>query len=453
MRRDESVLWVQINDIDGDFRRALETRRPQRTESLADGQRGYSSRLVIPIDASTGDRYAMVVEATPVLSMTEIFHLELLASGIGTALGAIAARQMGLNEKADRRFRSMVQDSNDIVMLVDAETFEAKLVSPTVERLLGFSEAECLGAHPLQFVMLEDGAHLLLSLESAVGATRPLDVRLVQKNGQIRWFATTVRRLEDDDELNGLIVSLADIHDRKMAELQLGTSERRYRGLVETSRDVFCVVDENLVLTFVSPNVERILQVPASSMIGSNVVDFVATESLEAATALVDLPASSADGQAIELRLITGLGQTRWFEVSISDGSHTGDEGWVITARDVHAQYEMRESAQQATLYDSLTGLCNRASFQFEVNKALQSMKIEQSVGVIHLDVRDFKVVNESLGFEAGDELLIAIGGRIRSVLRRGDTLLRWSFSSRLPLLFAMPRQQRSASLWSLSPS
>ncbi len=419
-----------INEVDGDLWRALETGRAQRTESLVDGTKGYSTRLVIPIDAGSGDHYAMVIESAPVLSMTEIFHLELLASGLGSVLAATAARRVGLAEKVDRRFRSMVQDSNDVVMLVDAETLEAKLVSPTVERLLGYSEAECLGAHPLQFVMLEDGAHLLTSLEAAVGAANALDLRLIHKNGQIRWFAATVRLLPDDDELDGLIVSLADIHDRKMAELQLGTSERRYRGLMETSRDVFGVVDEDLVLTFVSPNVERVLQVPASAVVGSNVVDLVATESLEAATALVDLPADSADGRSVELRLLTGLGKSRWFEVSFIDGSHTGDDGWVITARDIHAQYEMRESMQKATLYDSLTGLYNRASFQFEVNNSLQSMKAEQSVGVIHLDVRDFKVVNESLGFEAGDELLVAIGGRIRSGLRHSDTLARFGADS-----------------------
>ena len=419
-----------INEIDGDLWRALETGRAQRTESLVDGTKGYSSRLVIPIDAGSGERHAMLLESTPVLSMTEIFHLELLAAGLGSALSAAAARRAGLAEKADRRFRSMVQDSSDVVMLVDAATLEAKLVSPTVERLLGYSEAECLGAHPLQFVMLEDGAHLLTSLESAVGATRPLDLRLVHKNGQIHWFAATVRRLDDDDELDGLIVSLADIHDRKMAELQLGTSERRYRGLVETSRDVFCVVNENLVLTFVSPNIERVLQVPASTLVGSNVVDLVAAESLQAAAALVDLPAGSADGRSIELQLEGGLGESRWFEVSITDGVHTGDEGWVITARDIHSQYEMRESMQKATLHDSLTGLYNRASFQFEINKSLQQMKVKQSVGVIHVDVRDFKVVNESLGFEAGDQLLVAIGSRIRSGLRNSDILARFGADS-----------------------
>ena len=427
---DADPAGASLNEIDGDIWRALESGRSQRSESLLTGTKGYSTRLVVPVDAGTGSRHVVLVESTPVLSMTEIFHLELLTAGLASALASGEARRIGLAEKSDRRFRSLVQDSNDIVMLVDAATLEAKLVSPTVERLLGYSEAECLGAHPLQFVVLEDGAHLLASLDPAVDAGVPVDLRLVHKSGQIRWFAATVRKLPEDDELQGMIVSLADIHDRKMAELQLGTSERRYRGLVETSRDVFCVVDEDLSLTFASPNIERLLQVSASALIGSNVVDLVAPESLEEAEALVELPEGGADGRSVELQLLGGLAEPRWFEVSISDGSHTGNEGWVITARDIHAQYEMREGLREASLHDPLTGLYNRASFQFEVNNRLQSMGAAEIVGVIHIDVRDFRVVNESLGFTVGDELLIAIGSRIRSGLRADDVLARFGADS-----------------------
>lgn len=57
-------------------------------------------------------------------------------------------------------------------------------------------------------------------------------------------------------------------------------------------------------------------------------------------------------------------------------------------------------------------------------------MAAGQSVGVIHVDVRDFKVVNESLGFEAGDELLVTIGSRIRSGLRSSDVLARFGADS-----------------------
>lgn len=419
---------AELNEIDGDLWRAVQSGSVQRTESSNSFARGHQSRLVIPIDSGTGERHVMAVESSPVLSMTEVLHLELLAASIGRAIAVTDARHRGQLERADRRFRSLVQDSNDVVMLVDADTFETKLVSPTVERLLGYSEAECLGAHPLQFVMVEDAGRLLDSLDSAAGRSHPLDLRLVRKNEQIRWFAATVRLLSDD-ELSGYIVSLADIHDRKMAELQLGTSERRYRSLVESSREIFAVVNDQLMLSYVSPNVERVLGVPAAAIVGSNVLDVVAADSIEAARELVQLPADAADGRTIELQLLTGSDSTRWFEVSINERSHD-DDGWVLTARDVHARRELQQSMERSYLHDDLTGLSNRSSFQFEINQRLQSLGPDELVGVLHLDVRDFKIVNESLGFEVGDQLLVAIAGRIRSALRQGDLLARFGADS-----------------------
>jgi len=414
-----------INEIDGDLWRAMSSGRTQRTESLAKGTSGYSSRLVVPIEAGDGARYVMLVEASPVLSMTEIFHLELIAAGLGSALASASARRFDRLETADRRFRSLVQDSNDVVVLLDPVTLVTKLVSPTVERLLGYSEAECLGVDRLQFVAATETDEMIAALRGNFDVGRSVDLRLLHKNGQTRWFAATVRRLADDDDLDGLIVTLADIQDRKMAELQLANSERRYRGLVETSRDVFCVIDEDLTLTFVSPNVGRMLHVSASSIVGSNVLELIAPESLAAAKALVELPPDGVDGRSVELQLLGGLGQPRWFEVSITSGSHTGDDGWVLNARDIHARHEVQISMERASLHDSLTGLLNRESFQFEVDKQLESMDQHQSVGLIHLDVKDFRIVNESLGLAAGDELLVGVASRIRSGLRSRDVLAR----------------------------
>ncbi len=421
---------AEVNEVGGDVWRALHEGRPQRSEWLVEsGRSRWASRLVVPIDGGPGGRSVLVAEVSPVLSTTEIFHLELLGSAVGAAISSAAGRQLQLSEKADRRFRSLVQDSNDVVMLVDRETFEVRLVSPTIQRLLGYSEGECLGAHPLQFVVLEDGGHLLTSLESAVDLGQASDLRLNHKDGSVRWFGVTVRSLDDDEELDGLIVSLTDIHDRKMAEIQLGTSERRYRGLIETSRDIFAVVDEDLMITFVSPNVEQLLMLAPAELIGTSIAALVAESSADLMADLIAIPRDDMDGRSVELEVVNGRGEPRWFEVALAHDANEGND-LVITARDVHARREIEQSMREASLHDSLTGLYNRPALQFELHQGLQGLASGQSLGVIHLDVRDFKVANESLGFDAGDQLLISIGARIRSGLRSGDVLARFGADS-----------------------
>jgi len=83
-----------------------------------------------------------------------------------------------------------------------------------------------------------------------------------------------------------------------------------------------------------------------------------------------------------------------------------------------------RELSHQAT-HDPLTGLANRALFADATNQALADVNTDSSVAVLFIDLDDFKLVNDSLGHAAGDELLVTVAGRITSCLRPGDVAAR----------------------------
>jgi diguanylate cyclase (GGDEF)-like protein len=85
------------------------------------------------------------------------------------------------------------------------------------------------------------------------------------------------------------------------------------------------------------------------------------------------------------------------------------------------------EDAQHRALHDSLTGLPNRALFEDRLDRALAEQERRgSSVAVIFLDIDHFKLVNDSLGHHAGDELLTAIAPRLKQALRPGDTVARF---------------------------
>jgi diguanylate cyclase (GGDEF)-like protein len=85
------------------------------------------------------------------------------------------------------------------------------------------------------------------------------------------------------------------------------------------------------------------------------------------------------------------------------------------------------EDAQHRALHDSLTGLPNRALFEDRLGRALAEQERRgSSVAVIFLDIDHFKLVNDSLGHHAGDELLTAIAPRLKQALRPGDTVARF---------------------------
>jgi diguanylate cyclase (GGDEF)-like protein len=121
-------------------------------------------------------------------------------------------------------------------------------------------------------------------------------------------------------------------------------------------------------------------------------------------------------------------GTWRWVEVIAQDRSHDAAIGGVVlNFRDVTDRKRLEDQLQHEAFHDSLTGLANRALFADRVTHALARAArgpVDQ-LAVLFIDLDDFKLVNDSLGHAAGDELLTAVGERIRACLRRQDTAAR----------------------------
>jgi diguanylate cyclase (GGDEF)-like protein len=99
------------------------------------------------------------------------------------------------------------------------------------------------------------------------------------------------------------------------------------------------------------------------------------------------------------------------------------DGGWVATYEDVTESRRAEARIRHLANHDALTGLPNRRQFNERLAEALQ--EVGSNVAVLFLDLDQFKNVNDTLGHQAGDELLRSVTGRIREILREGDIIAR----------------------------
>ena len=130
----------------------------------------------------------------------------------------------------------------------------------------------------------------------------------------------------------------------------------------------------------------------------------------------------------IEYRLRHKDGEYRWV---LTKGSVVRDESGnprriAGSNTDITERKELEEQLQHQATQDPLTKLPNRTVFLDRLSHALErSKRREEGAAVLFLDLDNFKVINDSLGHEAGDALLVAVGERLRSSLRPGDTVAR----------------------------
>jgi len=131
---------------------------------------------------------------------------------------------------------------------------------------------------------------------------------------------------------------------------------------------------------------------------------------------------------SLEYRLVARDGRVVWVRddgviVLGDDGEPLYLQGYLL---DITAERELQEQLRLQALFDPLTGLANRAFFHEQLEHAV-SMRTENEGGtaVVFVDLNEFKQINDQYGHSVGDEVLAALGERLKSVIRAGDSVAR----------------------------
>jgi len=212
------------------------------------------------------------------------------------------------------------------------------------------------------------------------------------------------------------------------AHAAVGRSEERFRSLVQNAADVVCVLDPRGVYQYVSPAVEHILGRTQAETLSKDSFATLHPDDQEAARAAFRALLSQPGGSTMSLVLRARHADGSWrsLEVLATNLLHQPSvAGIVLNYRDVTERERLEERLVHQASHDALSGLPNRALLLERVGRALDRRHGATGIAVLFLDLDNFKVVNDSLGHEAGDRLIVAVAERLLACLRPGDTAAR----------------------------
>jgi diguanylate cyclase (GGDEF)-like protein/PAS domain S-box-containing protein len=331
-------------------------------------------------------------------------------------------------------------------------------VNPSVERLTGYTPAECLAmsGYPLPMVLEEDAEWVRQELGKSLSRSstvNDLEFRIRRKSGTVFWASISWQPIfGKQGEFLGQRSSVRDISERKEVELALHIkvqalqrSEDAQIRLLEQSRQeqarmgsllsamnigiLFEDTDNRVI--YVNPAFRRIWLIPDSAGLTGQPTRTVLGHS--------DNVLARPDHFSKHILRVLGTHEvSENFEIVMADGRVVtqlsypvrDNEGRFIGRLWIYEDVTRERQTAEQLIYlaerDSLTGLYNRHRFQEELSRMLADVERRQSHGaLIFFDLDEFKYINDTFGHRAGDSMLIRVAGEVSTLVRHNEIISR----------------------------
>lgn len=318
--------------------------------------------------------------------------------------------------KSEKRFRLLVENSFDIISLID---FEGQIIymSPSIKRLTGFTDEETIGKSGFDLIHpddVEDGKKLRAKLIKKPGVPTNNMFRLRDKNGNYIWVEGTVSNMLNDENVQGFILNYHDITERKKSEERISKSEKHFRSLIENAHDIISLSDENGMRFYISPAIERITGFTVEETVNKLVFDIVHPDDIAEVKKLrAEFMSDPGVIKPLSCRFLHKNGGFVWLEGTIINLLH--DENVKAVVGNFHDVTERKKSEEKIRLTNERLEIVSKATndaiwdWNLKTDEVYWNEEIKSMFGYtaeeiatgnewkVHIHPEDFKSVTKKI--------------------------------------------------------
>lgn len=323
----------------------------------------------------------------------------------------------------ERRLQAIIETEPECVKVVDAK---GKLLEMNAAGLAMLEAASLEEAqqHSLMEYILSDYCDAFRALHRRVleGETGTLEFEVLGLKGTRRWLETHAAPMRDEaGKVTSLLGITRDITERKKIEQNL----RLARFTLDHAQDSLFRMERNARITYANDAACRHLGYTRKELLGLSILDIDPDCSREIWDKHCE-DVTKTGALRFETRHKRKDGTIIPVEITTNFMKFEGENHFFASVRDIAERKEAEDEIYNLAFYDALTGLPNRRLLLDRLSVALSvSARSQQYGALLFLDLDNFKTINDMLGHEYGDLLLVDVAKRLKSCVREVDTVAR----------------------------
>jgi diguanylate cyclase (GGDEF)-like protein/PAS domain S-box-containing protein len=331
-------------------------------------------------------------------------------------------------QKSERVFRHAFEDFPSGMAFVDSSGVIQRC-NAFLSQLLGYEPGELDGQGFSQLLPIDmrwTVSRAILKLCEGRTPLHSAELLMLRKNGQLRWVRLTAAMIEaSSGSMGPLLLMITDI----AAEKEAASHNDRLLAIIERMGDTVAVADRNGKCLYLNPYGRGMLGIDAGEDLQNTSIEHFYPPATAQLITNRALPLAEKNGTwegETTWRSRNGEDIVSWQSIMVHRDATGKIEYWTTIARDIRERKQMEERLSLQATHDALTGLPNRLLMRDRLQQAMGAAKRDgKLMAVIFVDLDNFKRINDTLGHNYGDLVLVESASRLRDSLRGADTLAR----------------------------